>query len=81
VLRQVGRIMLLLDRMRSEEIPRMKESLNLEGSVTAYSRIHCSGITGAVMVDWCGVRSCAGQEITVGRLLRQHVFQFGQFPI
>jgi len=51
VLRQVGRITLLSDSVKREEVPRMKESLNLEGSVTAYSRIHCKGIIGEVIVD------------------------------
>jgi hypothetical protein len=51
VLRQVGRITLLSDCVKREEVPRMKESLNLEGSVTACSRIHCKGIIGEVIVD------------------------------
>lgn len=74
MLRQVRRITLLSDSVKREEVPRMKESLNLEGSVTAYSRIHCSGIIGAVIVDlglgmWR--ESCTGKR-NLRRLLRQH---------
>ena len=52
-LMQVDRIALLSDKYFLHEVPRMNVSLNFEGSVTAYSRIHCRGIVGEVIGATC----------------------------